>query len=299
MSWTLFGWLVAISFVTIGLLLVFRQLSNGTRMTKPVETLHGKTTVSAVTLSVFVLVAGFGTAMSVLNDAPEDITAQQARSDSSSPAGPDSPMLARLKDYTRSINSKQQSTKPVTRQPLPDVNTMIEQLAARLKTTPDDADGWRMLGWSYFNTARFRQAVTAYARAVELSPDSADLKRAYKIAKAKAADTNHAASVTSGQTVTDKSRGSRTAESNPKPKTGPSQPHNPAIRSMVDGLAERLTRAPRDVAGWTRLMRSRVVLGEKDVAITALQTALDVFKDDSAASSQLAAAARDLGLKSN
>jgi cytochrome c-type biogenesis protein CcmH len=66
---------------------------------------------------------------------------------------------------------------------------------------------------------------------------------------------------------------------------------------MVDGLADRLEKSPRDVDGWTRLMRSRVVLGEREVASTALRKALEVFKDDSAASSTITAAAIELGLK--
>ena len=66
---------------------------------------------------------------------------------------------------------------------------------------------------------------------------------------------------------------------------------------MVDGLANRLENSPRDVEGWTRLMRSRVVLGEREIATTALRKALDVFKDDSAASAKIAAAATELGLK--
>jgi cytochrome c-type biogenesis protein CcmH len=48
---------------------------------------------------------------------------------------------------------------------LPDVNTMIERLAARLETTPGDIKGWRMLGWSYFNTGHYKQAAAAYAKA--------------------------------------------------------------------------------------------------------------------------------------
>ena len=44
-------------------------------------------------------------------------------------------------------------------------------------------------------------------------------------------------------------------------------------------------------------MRSRVVLGEKDVAEKALRKALDVFKDDTAASERIKAAAIELGLK--
>ena len=49
--------------------------------------------------------------------------------------------------------------------------------------------------------------------------------------------------------------------------------------------------------GWIRLMRSRVVLGEEEVAATALRKALEVFVDDQAASGQILAAATELGLK--
>ena len=70
-----------------------------------------------------------------------------------------------------------------------------------------------------------------------------------------------------------------------------------AIRSMVDGLADRLESSPRDVEGWILLMRSRVVLGEREVAATAFRKALEVFKDDSAASGKITAAAIELGLK--
>jgi hypothetical protein len=45
-------------------------------------------------------------------------------------------------------------------------------------------------------------------------------------------------------------------------------------------------------------MRSRVVLGESEAAATAFRRALEVFKDDPAASGKIAAAANELGLKS-
>jgi len=70
-----------------------------------------------------------------------------------------------------------------------------------------------------------------------------------------------------------------------------------AIRSMVDGLANRLEASPRDVEGWTRLMRSRVVLGQTEVAATAFRKALEIFRDDQAASGKITAAAVELGLK--
>jgi cytochrome c-type biogenesis protein CcmH len=67
---------------------------------------------------------------------------------------------------------------------------------------------------------------------------------------------------------------------------------------MVDGLADRLASSPRDAAGWARLMRSRVVLGERAAAETAFRKALEIFKDDPAASGRIRAAAIELGLAS-
>jgi cytochrome c-type biogenesis protein CcmH len=77
----------------------------------------------------------------------------------------------------------------------------------------------------------------------------------------------------------------------------PPHEHDAAIRSMVDGLADRLESSPRDVEGWTLLMRSRVVLGEREAAATAFRKAIEAFKDDSAALREITAAALDLGLK--
>lgn len=58
-------------------------------------------------------------------------------------------------------------------QSLPDVDTMIERLRARLDESPEDAEGWRMLGWSYFETNRFEDAVAAYRQATALAPQNA------------------------------------------------------------------------------------------------------------------------------
>lgn len=68
------------------------------------------------------------------------------------------------------------------KQPLADVDTMIERLAARMEKDPNNADGWRMLAWSYFATKNYTKAVDAYARAMQLKPDS----MAYKAGHAEA-----------------------------------------------------------------------------------------------------------------
>lgn len=68
------------------------------------------------------------------------------------------------------------------------------------------------------------------------------------------------------------------------------------IRGMVDGLAARLEKQPNDVEGWSRLIRSRVVLKEQDKAKAALVRAREIFADKPDALATLGATARELGL---
>jgi cytochrome c-type biogenesis protein CcmH len=90
------------------------------------------------------------------------------------------PDLARLERYANSKAPRDRATVPMsTPQGLPDVETMIERLAARLEAAPEDAEGWRMLGWSYFHVQQASKAAEAYARAVALRPQSPEFKSAY------------------------------------------------------------------------------------------------------------------------
>jgi cytochrome c-type biogenesis protein CcmH len=95
----------------------------------------------------------------------------------------------------------------------------------------------------------------------------------------------------------DKSGGKLKSENAAMIAAMPPQERDATIRAMVDGLAHRLESSPRDVEGWIRLMRSRVVLGENEVAATAFRKALGAFVDDSVASAKITAAATELGLK--
>ncbi len=56
---------------------------------------------------------------------------------------------------------------------------MVDKLAERLKTTPDDVQGWTMLARSYTVLGRFDEAIPAYARAAELEPNNAGLLADY------------------------------------------------------------------------------------------------------------------------
>ena len=228
-------------------------------------------------LMACLLVLGIGAATSYLGDPRKATGSGDTVSFSLSRSGSDGEMLASLKDYARSIGTEEPASMAAAGKLLPDVNTMIEWLAARLETTPVDIKGWRMLGWSYFHTERYKEAATAYARAVELDPNSAELKLSYKEAKAKASGLR-VEKVTQSEAISPRERDTE-------------------IRSMVDRLADRLESSPRDVDGWIRLMRSRVVLGEREAAATAFRKALEVFKDDSAALGKITAAAIELGLK--
>ncbi len=219
---------------------------------------------------------------------------------------------------------------------LPDVNTMIARLAQRLESDTTDKNGWKTLGWAYLNTERYPDAVKAYETALALDPSDSEIKNALDDARSKVASTTAASSALAADaraveqdpnptgskrsyneaTAKDPESGNLGTASPPhdkaidgrgdgpdvemttKAEAMPSRERDAAIRSMVDGLASRLETSPRDVEGWTRLMRSRVVLGESDVAAKALREALEVFKDDSTASGKIAAAASELGLKS-
>jgi cytochrome c-type biogenesis protein CcmH len=70
------------------------------------------------------------------------------------------------------------------------------------------------------------------------------------------------------------------------------------IAQMVDGLAERLNRDGRDLAGWLRLVNAYAVLDRKDDARAALARARQQFPADEKALGELAALAKSLGLGS-
>jgi cytochrome c-type biogenesis protein CcmH len=68
------------------------------------------------------------------------------------------------------------------------------------------------------------------------------------------------------------------------------------IRGMVEGLVKRLEGSPKDQEGWIMLIRSRVALGEQQMAREALNRALAAFPDERAAQSHIRAAAQEAGL---
>jgi len=60
-------------------------------------------------------------------------------------------------------------------QPVGSVEESITQLQARLTREPNDPAGWRMLGWSYFETGDLMGSAAAYRRAAQIEPENAEI----------------------------------------------------------------------------------------------------------------------------
>ena len=77
----------------------------------------------------------------------------------------------------------------------------------------------------------------------------------------------------------------------------PAPERQQAILGMVEGLASRLDQNGGTSDEWSRLIRSYVVLGERDKAMSALDKARGSLAQDPAARGQVEAMARNLGLE--
>lgn len=77
----------------------------------------------------------------------------------------------------------------------------------------------------------------------------------------------------------------------------PSGAQQEAIRGMVEGLAARLRDGGGSAAEWGRLIRSQLVLGDRDAAASSLRTARERLAQDASALTQINALAAELGLK--
>lgn len=139
-------------------------------------------------VAVFAVFVAIGTAASQFKR-PSHETAPESKQIAQTQSVPDETSRANLESYTRKLETTADAhatQTPPAGQTLPDVDTLIQRLAARLQTAPNDVKGWRLLGWSYFHTERFNEAAAAYAKALELEPNSVDLRSSYDEAKSKA-----------------------------------------------------------------------------------------------------------------
>ncbi|WP_296599967.1 c-type cytochrome biogenesis protein CcmI [Phenylobacterium sp.] len=261
-----------------------------------------------------------------------------------------------------------------------DVTAMIGQLEAQMRERPDNAEGWRMLGWSYMQTGRNAEAAVAYGKAAGLDPNNAeylsaqgeaivlssdgavtpaaeeafrravtadpgDPRARYYLAVAKdqrgereAAMNDWIALLKSAppdapwavevRTFVEKVAADRgidiasrlpaaSAGQSPPQMAGPamgSAPRGPTqeqmaaaqtmsegdrqqmIQGMVSGLAARLKQNPKDRAGWERLLRARMVLGQTREAAADYRDASRAFAGSPADQQALRSTAQQLGV---
>jgi cytochrome c-type biogenesis protein CcmH len=241
-----------------------------------------------------------------------------------------------------------------------------------MQREPGNAEGWRMLGWSYLQTGRNAEAAGAYGKAAALDPGNADYLSAQGEATVLAAEgsvTPAAQEIFRRAVAADPAdpraryylgvakdqagdqtgamndwiallksappgapwavevrgfvekvaaeRGVNLAGRLPPADAmaeAPSAPRGPnaeqmaaaqgmapgdqqaMIEGMVTGLAERLKANPRDRAGWERLLRARMVLGQQQQAAADYRTASKAFAGSPADQQALREAARQLGV---
>ena len=256
-------------------------------------------------------------------------------------------------------------------QPVGTVEERIKQLERKLMREPNDPAGWRMLGWSLFETGDLMRSAVAYRRATEIEPENAEnwsslgealqsastdvspeaaaaFERALKLDRtdpraryfravqkdlqgqhepavadwiALLGDTppgapweadlrrtilqvaeKHGIDVSGRMPAGPQATAATAAIPGPTPEqlaaasSIPPGQQSEMVKGMVDRLANRLKRNPKDADGWMRLMRARMVLGDTDAARAAHQSGLAAFRDDSSARASLDRAARELGV---
>lgn len=145
--------------------------------------LHGSPRTFLWTAALTLVVAGAGAAIS---DYHGSVAPAHSMGSLDIDDGPDNAIVDPLLKYARALGPESQDR--AKNQTLLDVDTMIERLASRLKTAPDDLRGWRMLGWSYFNTGAYEKAVLAYERASALDPSSDEIKQSLAAARARVSE---------------------------------------------------------------------------------------------------------------
>lgn len=80
--------------------------------------------------------------------------------------------VSRSKDGETETATVHGSAKPD--HPVGSVEENISQLELKLEREPNDPAGWRMLGWSYFETGDLMRSAAAYRRAAQIEPENAE-----------------------------------------------------------------------------------------------------------------------------
>jgi cytochrome c-type biogenesis protein CcmH len=150
------------------------------------------------------------------------------------------------------------------------VQAMVDRLAERLSKSGSDPDSWIMLVRSYSSLGQKDKMDAAITNArAALAGDSARLRLFDEALRRLGVDGPGSSTISA----------TAPAAATPVPAQV-DEPNSEMIRGMVSRLADRLKQDGSDFDGWMRLVRSYVVLGERDKAVAAAADARRTIGND-------------------
>jgi cytochrome c-type biogenesis protein CcmH len=152
---------------------------------------------------------------------------------------------------------------------------MVARLAERLKKDGSDINGWVQLVRSYRVLGQNDKAEAAMADARSALANDPDKLRQLAEGTETAAPVASAAPVAPPAGAPGPSAADIAAAAQMQPDA-----QNQMIRGMVARLADKLKQDGSDVAGWERLLRAYMVLGERDKAHAAATDARRALASD-------------------
>jgi cytochrome c-type biogenesis protein CcmH len=207
----------------------------------------------------------------------DDVRASLARLEGKTAPAPSGPSAAQMTEAAKLPTDQQNAM----------IRGMVEGLAARLKKDGSDVDGWVRLVRSYKvlgETEKVQTAISDARRAVSDDPE----KRQRLDAALKDLEGGRVAAMPPTPAAPPPSSGSPLAANDP---------NSEMIRGMVTRLADRLKKDGSDFDGWMRLVRSYVVLGERDKALSAATDARAAIGGDAEKRRQFDDFVKSLGLE--
>ena len=143
-----------------------------------------------------------------------------------------------------------------------DYAAFLPRFEARLAENPEDATGWTLYGRTLMLAGETEAGLRAYERALELT-DTPEIRKEYEAAKRFADQIKSGPDSDAIRDIQNLSEEDQAA----------------AIEGMVESLRARLETEPNNPQGWTRLLRSRKVLGQEAEAKADMETLRQVLPD--------------------
>ncbi|MGB0906917.1 MAG: c-type cytochrome biogenesis protein CcmI [Maricaulaceae bacterium] len=148
------------------------------------------------------------------------------------------------------------------------IRRIVMQLGQRLSQDGGDVEGWTLYARSLMGLKEYDAALAAYDKAVAVSQNDLDITD----------ERSRAAEFISAQ-ATLQSPSGPSQEDITAAQSMNADERQAMIESMVQGLADKLVEDPDNADNWVRLLRSRGVLGQMELARADIARMQKIFKD--------------------